>query len=184
MLGLQKQRRNAAGGGAWFIAGHLTVFAKLSHHAVPLESRIFSSRCFSFSAVPTPLVSLVVIPLPHIFLSRLPLIRLLSDEGGTPSWIHSRPSNPRPSRGGFAVDFSNFCNRESTNLNARERREMKMCHEVSWGPHIYNWNALAQLENFVKFKHTFRNTIRNWRKKFFINDPDCWRRINLILDIQ
>lgn len=32
--------------GAWFIAGHLTVFAKLSHHAVPLESRIFSSRCF------------------------------------------------------------------------------------------------------------------------------------------
>lgn len=34
---------------------------------------------------PIPLVSLVVIPLPHIFLSRLPLIRLLSDEGGTPS---------------------------------------------------------------------------------------------------
>lgn len=52
MFGLQKQRRNAAGGGAWFIAGHLTVFAKLSHHAVPLESRIFSSRCFSFSVPP------------------------------------------------------------------------------------------------------------------------------------
>lgn len=54
MFGLQKQRRNAAGGGAWFIAGHLTVFAKLSHHAVPLESRIFSSRCLSFSVPPFP----------------------------------------------------------------------------------------------------------------------------------
>lgn len=57
MFGLQKQRRNAAGGGAWFIAGHLTVFAKLSHHAVPLESRIFSSRCFSFSVPPLPFPS-------------------------------------------------------------------------------------------------------------------------------
>lgn len=46
MFGLQKQRRNATSSGAWFIAGHLTVFAKLSHHAVRLESRIFSSRCF------------------------------------------------------------------------------------------------------------------------------------------
>jgi len=55
MFGLQKQRRNATSGGAWFIAGHLTVFAKLSHHAVPLESRIFSSRCFSFSVSPLPL---------------------------------------------------------------------------------------------------------------------------------
>lgn len=47
MFGLQKQRRNATftESGAWFIAGHLTVFAKLSHHAVRLESRIFSSRC-------------------------------------------------------------------------------------------------------------------------------------------
>lgn len=63
MFGLQKQRRNAAGGGAWFIAGHLTVFAKLSHHAVPLESRIFSSRCFS-SSVPPPSCPTLPSPLP------------------------------------------------------------------------------------------------------------------------
>lgn len=60
MFGLQKQRRNAAGGGAWFIAGHLTIFAKLSHHAVPLESRIFSSRCFSVP--PSPPSHLPVVP--------------------------------------------------------------------------------------------------------------------------
>lgn len=64
MFGLQKQRRNAAGGGAWFIAGHLTVFAKLSHHAVPLESRIFSSRCFS-SSVPPPSCPTLLSPLPR-----------------------------------------------------------------------------------------------------------------------
>lgn len=62
MFGLQKQRRNAAGSGAWFIAGHLTVFAKLSHHAVPLESRIFSSRCFSFSVPPFHPFELFVVP--------------------------------------------------------------------------------------------------------------------------
>lgn len=71
MFGLQKQRRNAAGGGAWFIAGHLTVFAKLSHHAVPLESRIFSSRCFSFSVPPLPPSAV-----PHPFLP--PSLQLLS----------------------------------------------------------------------------------------------------------
>lgn len=92
MFGLQKQRRNAAGGGAWFIAGHLTVFAKLSHHAVPLESRIFSSRCFSFS-VPPPSCLTLLSPLPrfcrlpHLLLSLslvpICLLALPPDEGGT-----------------------------------------------------------------------------------------------------
>lgn len=86
MFGLQKQRRNAAGSGAWFIAGHLTVFAKLSHHAVPLESRIFSSRCFSFSVPPLPSpppFPLVVTPYRRLaHLSLLPLT-LPPDEDGT-----------------------------------------------------------------------------------------------------
>ena len=62
MFGLQKQRRNATSSGAWFIAGHLTVFAKLSHHAVRLESRIFSSRCFRVLRNLAPPVSPFAVP--------------------------------------------------------------------------------------------------------------------------
>lgn len=66
---------------AWFIAGHLTVFAKLSHHAVRLESRIFSSRCFRVLRnlpllLPPSPPNPPVIPLSHCPLS----LRLLCQE--------------------------------------------------------------------------------------------------------
>lgn len=67
MFGLQKQRRNATSSGARFIAGHLTVFAKLSHHAVRLESRIFSFRCFRvLRNLPPPVFPFAMPPSRHL----------------------------------------------------------------------------------------------------------------------
>lgn len=106
MFGLQKQRRNAAGGGAWFIAGHLTVFAKLSHHAVPLESRIFSSRCFSVPPFPPIRAWLLHISSPSslrvtIRRRRHILIDPRNLRSGSRSFL-------RKIRGGCANGFPNF----------------------------------------------------------------------------
>lgn len=122
MFGLQKQRRNAAG--AWFIAGHLTVFAKLSHHAVPLESRIFSSWCFSFSAPP-----LSPLPLPSR-LVRTPYRRLLHISPSSLLRYHPTKTTRisvtilrdlTTSCGRFAVDFW-ISMTEKVQMDARTRR--------------------------------------------------------------
>jgi len=152
MFGLQKQRRNAADGGAWFIAGHLTVFAKLSHHAVPLESRIFSSRCFSFSVPPLsppPLPPSLPIPL----VSSYPLLQGLQTLAHLSSLLRYYPTKVAYFRRSlssrsFAANsqlrsgserISNFRNRESTNLGARPRDVARICfaHLVLYFSHNF-----------------------------------------------
>lgn len=125
MFGLQKQRRNAVGGGAWFIAGHLTVFAKLSHHAVPLESRIFSSRCFSFSVPPLPSFPLLLVslyPLPQT-LAHLPPISYVTIRRKQHTLIDPRRHDSPPGSRNFLRKIRNGCER----ISVTEKAEIWTC---------------------------------------------------------